>query len=90
MKPGDRVILRRCRTDPRGGEIVAFLPDADVNPGMIMSYMHVGQHGEASLGFYRECRPVKATDPEARDMLAELKSLGYAPRVVRRLVRGAP
>lgn len=81
----DRVILKRCRSKPR--DVVAFLPDSDANPGRIMAYMHVGQHGEASYGFYRECRPVKATDPDARALLAKLKSIGYKPRIVRRLTR---
>ena len=31
----------------QGEEVLAFFPGASANPGNIMSYAHVGQHGEA-------------------------------------------
>lgn len=68
-----KVIFRKTRD----GEVVAFFPDTygsrDVNPGMIMSYAHVGQHGEASIGFYQECR--KCDPDDYRGLLAELNGI---------------
>jgi hypothetical protein len=50
-----------------------------------MSYQHIGQHGEASLPFYAECRPVNPRDKDVRALLRELRAIGYRPRVMRRL-----
>lgn len=84
-REGDRVILRRCKSLPQN--IIAFLPDAPANPGMILSYEHVGQHGEACEEFYRrETTPLKGALPyDALALLAELR-LRYGPalRVVSR------
>ena len=63
-----RVIFRKHK---KGGGIIAFLPDAEVNYGNIMAYEHIGQHGEASYGYYLE-ETVKADDDEYRDLLNEL------------------
>lgn len=57
------------------GECVAFLLDCPANYGNVLSYMHVGQHGEASLEFFRECR--LATEEEYKDLREELESIGY-------------
>lgn len=57
------------------GEVIAFLWDADANTGNVMSYMHVGQHGEASLDFYRECE--LATVAQYAELKRELESIGY-------------
>lgn len=40
------------RKDKKTKEIVAFLPEIPVNRYMIMSYMNIGQHSEASLEYY--------------------------------------
>lgn len=56
-------------------ECVAFLLDCPANPGFMLSYMHIGQHGEASIAFYKECKP--ATKEEYRDLYNELESIGY-------------
>ena len=45
-----KVIFRKNKD----GEIIAFFPEAKVNYGNIMSYMHVGQHCEASYLYYRD------------------------------------
>lgn len=42
-----KVIFRK-----NGNDILAFLPEIRVNYGNIMSYMHIGQHSEASYDFY--------------------------------------
>lgn len=60
---------------PDDGEIIAFFPetlrDGSCNPGNIMSYMHTGQHSEASIDFFRECEP--ASEEEYAELLTELE-----------------
>ena len=63
-----KVIFRKT-TD---GEIIAFFPEINVNWNKIMSYMHVGQHGEADYGFYKKCTKT-ATEEEYKPLLNELK-----------------
>lgn len=73
----DRVIIRRCRKMPQS--VIAFLPDVPADPGNVMSYEHVGQHGEASLDFYhKETMPIKGPLPyDAAALLSELRLRGY-------------
>ena len=62
---------------PEDGEVIAFFPDTmkdgSCNPGMIMSYMHVGQHGEASVEFYNDC--TNCFEEDYADLLAELEKV---------------
>ena len=62
---------------PEDGEVIAFFPDTakdgSCNPGMIMSYMHVGQHGEASVEFYNDC--TTCMEEDYADLLAELEKV---------------
>lgn len=53
------------RKDRKTNEVVAFIP--------VLSYMHIGQHSEASLQYYWET--VKATEEEYKPLLKELKSI---------------
>jgi hypothetical protein len=55
------------------GEIIAFFPEIPTNYGNIMSYMHIGQHGEASVDFYTDTK--KATPEEYTPLLKELQSI---------------
>lgn len=64
-----KVIFRKTKD----GEIIAFFPEASANFGNILSYMHIGQHGEASLEFYQETN--KATETEYNALLMELKTI---------------
>ena len=64
-----KVIFRKDRK----GNIIAFLPELRVNRGNIMSYMHIGQHSEASYQFYTETK--KADESEYNSLLDELKSI---------------
>ena len=66
MTPGDEF----CKSQP-----IAFLLDCEANFGCILSYMHVGQHGEASVEFYHECED--ATPEQCADLKSELESIGY-------------
>ena len=61
------------RKDRKTNEVVAFIPESTVNYGHILSYMHIGQHSEASLQYYWET--VKATEEEYKSLLKELKSI---------------
>lgn len=64
-----KVIFRKNKE----GDVIAFLPELRVNKGNIMSYMHIGQHGEASYQFYAETK--KANETEYNSLLEELKRI---------------
>ena len=64
-----KVIFRKDKE----GNIIAFIPEARVNHGNIMSYMHIGQHSEASYQFYAETK--KASETEYNSLLEELKRI---------------
>jgi len=56
-------------------ECIAFLLDVGANYGRVMSYMHVGQHGEADIGYIRSCK--LATPEQYADLKKELESMDY-------------
>lgn len=62
MKPVQPVILRYHPGNEEMGidpEVVLFIPDRYLtNPGFIMSYVHVGQHGEACMRYFKETKPI--------------------------------
>ena len=64
-----KVIFRKDRK----GNIIAFLPELRVNRGNIMSYMHIGQHSEASYQFYTETK--NANKSEYNPLLDELERI---------------
>lgn len=64
-----KVIFRKDKE----GNIIAFFPEIEVNYGNIMSYMHIGQHGEADYLFCKETK--KADESEYNSLLNELKSI---------------
>lgn len=69
-----KVIFRKTKNPYTNEyEIIAFMPEINANYGKIMSYMHIGQHGEADLGFYHETK--KATETEYKPLLEELKMI---------------
>lgn len=69
-----KIIFRKAKNPYTNKyEIVAFMPELPANYGRILSYMHIGQHGEADLGFYHETK--KATAEEYNPLLKELKSI---------------
>lgn len=63
-----KIIFRK-----KGNGIIAFLPKIRVNRGNIMSYMHIGQHSEASYDFCNETK--RATEEEYKSLLEELKQI---------------
>jgi len=69
------------------GDVIALFPEQDhksgnANPGHIMSYMHIGQHSEATVDLLTDGDLVDATPAEYADLLRELKMIGYLPEVV--------
>lgn len=58
------------------GEVLALFPDTakQCNPGMIMSYQHIGQHGEASKSLMHK-KPV--WDERTIALWDELTGIGY-------------
>jgi len=77
----DRVIFRKWKN----GDIIALLPDNDANLGMVDMYEHTGQHGAGSPSIISVTTP--AQPEEYTCLLEELKSIGYKPKVVKRLVK---
>jgi len=83
-----KVIFRkRYDRDTKTWDVMAFFPECHVNPGNIMSYAHVGQHGEASYLFYISTKP--CTPAEYADLKRELETCcGYDDlKVVRKVTR---
>jgi hypothetical protein len=78
-----RVVFKMTPKDVySGSECIAFLLDSDTSPDRLMSYMHVGQHSEATIEFCVSCR--LATPDEYADLKAELESIGYDLKVCKR------
>jgi hypothetical protein len=63
-------------------ECVAFLLDCPANTNRVLSYMHVGQHGEADLGWMNWLK--LATPEQYADLKQELESLGYSLQIRKR------
>ena len=57
------------------GTVVCLMLDIDERVGYCMSYLHIGQHGLASLGLLAECK--RATLTQYKDLRLELIGLGY-------------
>jgi len=68
-------------------EINAFFPEAHVNPGNILCYVHCGQHSEASVDYYMSTKP--CTEKEYADLKRELETCcGYDDlKVVQKVTR---
>ena len=83
MQPkATKVVFRRFPD----GEIIALFPDDPWNKSdyTTASYLHVGQHGAADYQ-HVVAKTHPATEPEYRDLLAELRAIGYDDlRVVQR------
>lgn len=82
-KPTTPVVIRVWNGDP--DDVFALFPtDPADNAGYLCgSYQHIGQHSSADYDLcIRKSRP--ATRREAAPLLAELRRIGYRPRVIRR------
>lgn len=67
------------------GEIIALFPDESTHGGFIGSYMHEGQHGDASRGLVNNTKPASAE--QYAPLFAELHKIGYCLEVVQKLTR---
>lgn len=61
-------------------DCIAFLLDCPANPGFVLSYMHIGQHGEASIDFMNDC--ITASPEQYADLKKELEFIGYTLEVL--------
>ena len=76
METKTKVFFKKSMTEGFENTVIAFFPEPKTNPNMILSYEHIGQHGEASIEFCREC--IKATPAEYAELKNELEKLcGY-------------
>ena len=72
----DRVIFR-VWTGSEDNGVIALFPDMPEDDGLINSYMHIGQHGAASLSIVLAATR-EATAAESHDLRLELRQIGYA------------
>lgn len=72
------VIFRKFK-----GEIIALFPYIPEKYGECLSYMHVGQHGTASLSIIRDSKPTN--EPDFKDLFNELTGIGYNLKVIKRM-----
>lgn len=85
------VIFRYVRVDGENnmGEpwaVEAFFPYGPANRGNLQCYAHIGQHGEASLGYYQ--RSKRCAPSQYAELLAELRSIYETePDAVRLVVK---
>jgi len=89
IKPEDKVIFRKFR---EGGNIVALFPEyaGSTDLQTCMSYMHIGQHSAASIGLLTSRNTTRPAKPEEyADLLNELKQIGYNPKPITEVPRGA-
>jgi hypothetical protein len=70
MGPARRRAFRVAFVTDATGEVTAILQDCPANPGRVVCYAHIGQHGEASREWVSEQRT--ATIAERADLLAEV------------------
>jgi hypothetical protein len=70
------------RVHPEHGPIL-FINDCPATFGHLVCYQHIGQHGEASLDYYRETKPAREGECDA--LLREWN--GQPPSNVRMVVR---
>jgi len=75
-----KVIFRKYK---QGGDILALFPKENQGHGSCLCYQFIGQHGAADYG-YCLTFTVLATPEEYAPLLAELQSIGYNLKVMKR------
>jgi hypothetical protein len=83
MEPLTRVIFRKFPE----GDVIALFPEipGSNDTSTCMSYMHVGQHGAASVNLVNNTKP--ATQNESGPLVCELTNLGYRLTEVKKFSR---
>jgi hypothetical protein len=76
-----KVIFRKFKD----GDVIALLPECEANYGCVMTYQHIGQHGEAYLTVTQITKP--ATEVEYCGLLSELQRIYEGELVVTRRVQ---
>jgi putative ribosome biogenesis GTPase RsgA len=77
-------IVFRVDTKDFKGEVFALFPhEVSTREGLVTAYMHVGQHTSADYD-YCISKSRLATEEEAKDLKAELESIGYNIKVVKK------
>jgi hypothetical protein len=77
----DPVMIRVWKGDDN--DVFALFPTIPAHDHYVTSYQRVGQHAAADYGLcIRNSRP--ATETEAAPLLAELRAIGYIPRLIKR------
>jgi hypothetical protein len=79
------VVFRADRSGPFKGDVTAVFPCEPSDPfGFFMScYTHVGQYSGCGLDWYQRTRAARPDEYAA--LLTELISIGYRPKVYRRI-----
>jgi hypothetical protein len=63
-------------------EVFACLLDCEANLGTVVTYCHIGQHGEGTISYCVNCK--RATKNEYLPLFQELESIGYNLKVSRK------
>lgn len=93
VKPIQPVILRyHSRTFMDEPCVMLFIPDMEVNLGMIACYARIGQHSEASVAYYYETKAIThapaALQKEGEALVEEYRAIcarhGQRMKVVKR------
>ena len=74
-----KVIFRK---DKKDNTIIAFFPELTAKYGHIACYDLMGEHGEATLEYYRK-NTTKATEEEYQKLLNTLRVIGYNDLVIK-------
>ena len=79
------VIFRYDNFGGGDGAVVAVFPEPELapEPGQMLCYAHIGQHGGCCLGWYTHTRPARPA--EYQDLKEELEDRGYVLTVRKRL-----
>lgn len=78
------VIFRRFRSRD-GGQVIALFPELPGTNDLATceSYMHIGQHGAASVWLSGSTKPAKRIEADVHALWLELERIGYKLREVR-------
>ena len=70
----------------KDGDVIALFPyQIETNEGQVMSYMHIGQHGGATLDLINITK--LASTEEYSDLKSELESIGYNLKIMQKVNR---